>query len=49
MEIGILRIYVRRYGLELRKRLLGIPSDICYRIYYCDETVSGEHQLQAKL
>ncbi len=43
MEIGILRIHVRRYGLELRKRLLGIPSDIYYKIHYCDKTVSGEH------
>jgi hypothetical protein len=49
MVIGILRIHVRRYGLELRKRLLGILSDIYYRIYYCDELASRSALIAGKI
>jgi hypothetical protein len=49
MVIGILRIHDRRYGLELQKRLPGSPSDIYYRIHYCDVIASGVHQLQGKI
>jgi len=46
---GILRMGIGRYGLELQKRLLGILSDIYYRIYYCYITISSIHQLQGKI
>ena len=49
MVIGILRIYIRRYGLELRKRLLGILSDIYYRIYYYDELASRSVSIAGKI
>jgi hypothetical protein len=46
---GILRIRARIYGLELRRSKREMLSSIFYRMHYCDETVLGVHQLQAKL
>ena len=46
---GILRIGIRRYGLELRRSMLEILSDIYYRIHFFYETVSGGALIAGKI
>jgi hypothetical protein len=41
MVIGILRMGVGRYGLDLRRSMLEILSDIYYRMNFCETIVSG--------
>ena len=45
----ILRIHVRRYRVGLQRSLLGILSDIYYRIYYYDVIVSGSVLIISKI
>ena len=49
MAIGLLRIDIRMYRLELRKRLLGILSDIYYRFYYYNELTSCNVSITGKI
>ena len=49
MAIDILRTGARRSGLELRKRLLGILSDIYYRFYYYNELASYTALIAGKI
>jgi hypothetical protein len=49
MVIGLLRMGIGIYGLELRRSMRETLSDIYYRMHFCDEIASGVHQLQAKL
>jgi hypothetical protein len=46
---GMLKVHVKRCGLELQKRLRESLSDIYYRIHNCDALATGVYQLQAKL
>jgi hypothetical protein len=48
MVIGIRSVRARKYGVELQKRLLGILSDIDYKIYDYDETMSGSASIASK-
>jgi hypothetical protein len=41
MAKGILRMGVRRYGLDLRRSMLKILSDIYYRMNFCNVIISG--------
>ena len=45
----ILRIYVRRYRVGLQRSLLGILSDIYYRIYYYDVIMLGSVSIASKI
>ena len=45
----ILRIHVRRYRVGLQRSLLGILSDIYYRIYYYDIIISGSASIASKI
>ena len=49
MTIGILRTRAGRSGLELKKRLLGILSDIYYRFYYYNKLASCSASITGKI
>ena len=49
MAIGILRTGAGRSGLKLKKRLLGILSDIYYRFYYYNKLTSCNASIAGKI
>jgi hypothetical protein len=49
MVKGILRMGVRRYGLDLRRSMLEILSDIYYKIHFYDVIVSGGASIAGKI
>jgi hypothetical protein len=49
MVIGILRIVVGVYGLDLRRSMLKTLSHIFHRIYYYNETVSSGASIVGKI
>jgi hypothetical protein len=49
MAIGILRMGVGRSGLDLRKSMREILSDIFYRIHYCNVAMSNSTSIIGKI
>jgi hypothetical protein len=49
MVKGILRMGIGSYGLDLRRSMLEILSDIYYRIYCYNETMSGSASIAGKI
>ena len=46
---GILRIHARGYGLDLRRSMLEILSDIYYRMHSYDAITSGGALIAGKI
>ena len=49
MAKGILRMGVERYGLDLRRSMLKILSNIYYRINFCNAIMSGGALIAGKI